>query len=105
MIIPGWILVGTGVGGGLGTALCYSDSIRDANGESYPRQVRDICAGIYATIGVVSLSIGIPLLVVGYDRRHKYQEWRRRHPALGQLMRTEIAVDHHSALVVYRGNF
>lgn len=105
MIIPGWILAGTGAVGGLGTALCYSDSLRDPNGEPYTRQVKDICAGIYATIGVVSLSIGIPLLVVGYDRRHKYQEWRRRHPALGQLMRTEIAVDHHSALVVYRGSF
>ena len=105
MIIPGWILTGTGVGSGMAIAFCYSDSNRDPNGHPYTGQVQDICAGIYASIGVVSLGIGIPLLVVGYDRRHKHREWRRLHPALGQLMRTEIVVGDHSALVLYRGSF
>ncbi|HVY29650.1 MAG TPA: hypothetical protein VHB79_23985 [Polyangiaceae bacterium] len=105
MLIPGWILTGTSAVDALAIALCYSDSYRDVNGDPYSSQAKNICAGVYATIGIVSLGIGIPLLVVGNDRRHKHEEWRRRHPGLGELMRTEIAVGHNSALVVYRGSF
>ena len=101
MIIPGWILLGAGLANGLAIPLCYTDVYRQV----YGPEAQDICAGVYTAIAVGSLGVGIPLLIVGYKRRTTHKEWEQRHPTLGYLVRTQVALQNNSAIIVYRGTF
>ncbi len=97
MIIPGWVLSGYGVVNLALIPVCRADF--------YPENARDICVALSIGVGVAGLGVGIPLLVLGYNRRAKRKAWEQQHSALNHLLRTQLALQNNSALVVYRGTF
>jgi hypothetical protein len=97
MIIPGWILSGVGAMNLALIPVCHADF--------YPKEQSDLCVTLSIGVGIVGLGVGVPLLAVGYSKRHTYKEWRSRHPVLSQLGQTQVALQNSSALVVYRGTF
>lgn len=101
LIIVGWIATGVGVGN---LALIPTCSLNTVNSESQ-QLVRDVCVGIHVGFGVVGLGLGIPFLAVGYNKRSKYNEWKEHHAVLDHLLRTQVAVQNDSALLLYRGSF
>jgi hypothetical protein len=51
---------------------------------------RDACYIASGAFGGVLLAVGIPLVVVGINKRKKYKAWRAGHAWLGHLERTAI---------------
>jgi hypothetical protein len=55
--------------------------------------------------GVIGLGVGVPLLAVGYHKRSKFNDWKRQHAVLNQLLHTQVALQNDSAFLVYSGAF
>jgi hypothetical protein len=93
-IALGWLGVGSGTLLGAQLALCHAE----LNSWSPQR-----CVRIASVAGGVSLALGIPLLVLGYKQRAKYNAWRRG--SLGrQLSRVGIEALPAGALLSYRAS-
>jgi hypothetical protein len=97
LIVGGWIVTGVGVVNLATIPVCSADF--------YPRESEDLCVTLSIAFGVAGVVIGVPLLVVGYNKRSKYKEWSKRHAVLDHLLRTQVAVQNDSALLLYRGSF
>jgi hypothetical protein len=53
-------------------------------------------------VGIGGLGLGIPFLIVGYNRRSDYHEWRRRPPLLRSLIETNVQLGKNSVSLNYR---
>jgi hypothetical protein len=77
------LLVGGGIATGIGgvnllSALLCTTSL-------YSSISTDLCYGIAFGVGGVGLAVGIPMLVVGANKRAAYREWLKDHPAVEEL--------------------
>jgi hypothetical protein len=97
MIVTGWILSGVGAVNLASIPLC--------NADFYPRDSRDLCVQLSIGFGVVGLGVGVPLLIVGYNKRAQFNEWKQEHAVVRELLSTRVALQNDSALFVYGGTF
>jgi hypothetical protein len=71
-ILAGWIATGIGVAGVAQSPLCrFNDFDR---GRGLRR-----CRNIGIVFGVIGLSLGVPWLVFGYQKRRAQRRWKQRH--------------------------
>ncbi len=71
-IVAGWVATGVGVAGVTRATLCkYSEFHR---GYSEHR-----CRNFGIAFGVIGLTLGIPWLVFGYQKRREQRAWKERH--------------------------
>jgi hypothetical protein len=77
LIITGSVFTGIGAVNLITSPICKS-SIIDPS-------ISDVCLGVSLGIGGTFVAIGIPMLVVGANRRSEYLEWRRRNAAAALL--------------------
>jgi hypothetical protein len=61
----------------LSAALCSTSLLANGN--------RDLCYGLAFGVGAVCLLIGVPMLIVGANKRAAYKEWLKDHPAVEGL--------------------
>lgn len=74
LIIAGSVVGGVGVLNLATSPLCkVDDLIRD-------KKLQDTCFAAALVFGGVLVSVGIPLLIVGLNKRSTYLEWKERHP-------------------------
>ena len=97
LIIGGWITTGIGALNFATLPLCSADF--------YPRENRDTCVTFTVAFGVAGVVIGVPMLIVGYNKRSHYKDWQSRHAVLDQLLRTRVVLQNDSAFLTYRGSF
>jgi hypothetical protein len=67
-IIPGWILTGVGALNLVTMPVCFAGWYQDFG-------VREVCIGASIGFAAVGLGLGIPFLIVGYNKRSKYKRW------------------------------
>jgi hypothetical protein len=97
LIIGGWITTGVGALNFATLPVCSADF--------YPRENRDACVGFTVALGVAGVVIGLPMLIVGYNKRSEYKKWSSRHAVLDHVLHTQVAIQNDSALLTYRGSF
>lgn len=95
LIIAGWIATGLGLLNLATLPICYADF--------YPNNAESTCVIASAVIGGVGLTLGVPFLIVGYNDRADYKEWKKRNGFTAHLRRTHLAFHGDSALLVYSG--
>jgi hypothetical protein len=95
-IITGWVFVGLGALNLATLPICFSDVYKQQN-------TKDICIGASATIAVVGVTVGLPLLLVGYHQRKKYKAWEEQGALL--LERTTVAALPGGGEVLYTARF
>jgi hypothetical protein len=93
-IVSGWILTGVGALNLASLPICKADF--------YPADAEDTCVAASLVVGIGGLGLGIPFLIVGYNRRSDYHEWRRRHPLLRSLIETNVQLGKNSVSLNYR---
>jgi hypothetical protein len=96
-IIAGWAVSAIGV---LNLALipvCYSSLVRT--------DTKDVCVGASVAVGVIALGVGIPLLIVGYNKRAANHEWKRRRGVAYHLSKFQFAAHSGGGALVYRSEF
>ncbi|MET0286774.1 MAG: hypothetical protein ABW352_19995 [Polyangiales bacterium] len=84
-ILAGWIATGVGVAGVVQAPLCERDDF------DLGRRVRR-CRNLGIVFGALGLSLGIPWLVFGYQRRSAQRAWKQRH-GLTQLPDVQLGFD------------
>jgi hypothetical protein len=77
LLVGGGIVTGIGGVNLLGAALCPTSLV--ASGK------RDLCYGLAFGVAGVCLLIGVPMLIVGTNKRAAYKEWLKDHPAVEGL--------------------
>jgi hypothetical protein len=74
LVIAGAVVGGVGVVNLATSPLCkVDDLIRD-------KDWQDTCLAAALIFGGVLVSVGVPLLIVGLNKRSTYLEWKERHP-------------------------
>ena len=96
-IIIGWAASAIGVLNLVTIPLCYTSLIHT--------DLRDVCVGGSIGVGVVGLGIGIPLLIIGYNKRSANHDWKVRHGLAYHLSRLQLAAQSSGGVFVYRGVF
>jgi hypothetical protein len=96
-MIAGWAVTAWGVANLVTYPICSADW--------YPDQSRDLCKVLSIGFGVAGVGVGVPLLIVGYSKRSKYNEWKKTHALQHHLLSTQVALQNNSAVVLYRGTF
>lgn len=95
-LIPGWVLVGFGALNLATSPLCRTSAVRESD--------QDLCFNLSIGVGIAGFAIGIPLLIVGYGQRARFNEWKQRH-RYGWLLNTQVAVTQGGAALLYNGTF
>lgn len=95
-LIPGWVLVGFGALNLATSPLCRTDAVREGD--------QDLCFNLSIGVGIAGVAIGVPLLIVGYNQRATFNEWKQRH-RYGWLLNTQVAVTQGGAGLLYNGTF
>ncbi len=95
--VGGFIGLGLGVLNLATSPLCYTDIIDP--------ELQDVCLGASLVVGGVGLAVGIPLLIVGYNKRADLLEWRERNGVAEHLLNTQLVVNGDGSLLIYRGSF
>jgi hypothetical protein len=72
-ITAGIVLVGAGTLDLVMSPVCATDFIR--------RDLHKACLGTTLGVASAALVVGIPLLVIGAGRRHKFLDWHAKHDA------------------------
>jgi hypothetical protein len=96
-LIPGWVLVGIGVLNLATSPICHTSAIEESQ--------QDLCFNLSIGIAIGGAAIGIPLLVVGYNQRAEFNEWKTRHPNAAWLLNTQVALTQDGAALLYNGTF
>jgi hypothetical protein len=94
LIVAGWILTGIGV---LNLAF-----IPACSADFYPPEAEDTCVAASAVLGGIGVALGVPFLIIGYNQRSDYKDWRERNSTLRHLMNARLAFRDDSALLLYR---
>lgn len=95
LIIAGWIATGIGLLNFALLPVCSADF--------YPSDAEDSCIALSAVFGGVGLSLGIPFLIIGYNNRADFKEWKERNRLTRHLLNTQLAFRGDAALVIYTG--
>jgi uncharacterized membrane protein len=96
-IIPGWVLVGIGVVNLATSPICRTSAVEKSQ--------QDLCFNLSIGVAIGGAAIGIPLLIVGYNQRAEFNEWKARHPNATWLLNTQVALTQGGAAVLYNGTF
>jgi hypothetical protein len=95
LIVAGWIAVGVGLLNLATLPICFADF--------YPSESKDLCVGMSAAIAGVGVAVGVPLLIIGYNQRADYKEWKQRRGLTHHLRRLRLSLRDDAALIVYGG--
>ena len=96
-IISGWILTGVGALNLLTLPLCFSGYEKETNNESF-------CLGATGGLAAVGLGVGIPFVILGYNKRKKYKSWESDQAML-HLERTRLVFLRGGAVANYTAHF
>jgi hypothetical protein len=120
LIIAGSIVTGIGVLNLLAAPLCYVLIDSDDEGDDYVYSIygddyeiestvddtkdtaRDICVIGSLVFGGLHVVVGLPLLLVGLDKRSDYNEWREKNPELAGF---DLQVGKHRAVANWKTAF
>jgi len=97
LVVAGWIATGLGVLNLATLPICFADF--------YPEESEDLCVGASAVIGGVGLALGVPFLIVGYNQKADYREWRARNGIAYHLMNTQVTLASDGASLRYSASF
>lgn len=87
LTIAGGIVSGASVFSFIAAPICKLD------GRNLSRTAENVCIGVYVGLGIVQLSVGLPMLIVGLVRRSKFKKWvREYHPRLALWFEEEQTV-------------
>ena len=84
LIITGAILTGVGAVNLATLPLCGELYTEDSYGED-AEDLKNLCVYSTLIVGVGTLAVGVPLLVVGLNRRAEYRRWQEQHPAFAGM--------------------
>jgi hypothetical protein len=98
MIVTGSILSGIGAVNLITSPLCKTDLIPDSD-------TQDVCFATSLVIGGAFVAVGIPVLIVGLNRRSTYREWKRKHGHLASLTNLGIAPTRGGAALTWHTSF
>jgi hypothetical protein len=76
-IVTGSIFTGVGAVNLLTAPLCKTSVVQQS--------LQDTCLGLAIGVGVVAVAVGVPLLIVGINKRKAYKEWESAHPIAAGL--------------------
>ena len=84
-IVTGWILTGAGTVDLLNLTSCsnHGGHVLRAN----------TCLRLFTAISAVAVSLGVPLLILGYRQKHQQQKWKRRHGIAETLQNVQFALE------------
>jgi hypothetical protein len=95
LIVAGWIATGLGLLNLATLPVCYADF--------YPSEAQDTCVTLSAVLAGVGISLGVPFLIIGYNKRADYKAWKKRNGLTRHLLRTQLAFRDDSTLLLYAG--
>lgn len=87
---------------GVGLALVNLALIPVCYADFYPAGGKDLCVGLSIGIGAVGLAVGIPLLIVGYNKRANRGAWRERRGLSYHLSNLRLGALHGGGTLTYR---
>ena len=97
LVVAGWIATGIGVLNLATLPICFADF--------YPEESENLCVIGSATLGGVGLALGIPFLIVGYNNKADYREWKARNGVAYHLQNTHVTVANDGVGLSYRAAF
>jgi hypothetical protein len=99
LIVAGSIIFGIGVLNLAFTPLCYV--LFDDESYTVSRNVvsRDICVLSSLAFGGVMVAVGVPLLIVGFNKRSNYNKWRRKNRILAGF---DLRIDDHKVIAGWK---
>ena len=80
--------VGLLVGGGIATGaggLNFLTGALECSSSTLSSDTRTLCYGLSFGLGGVAILIGVPMLIIGANKRAHYNEWLKDHPAVEGL--------------------
>jgi len=102
-IIPGSILLGMGASGVVGGILILTVFRKDSDGEDIHSDTRTDTILTISLIGSgVLVAIGIPLLIIGLDRRSELIEWQKKNPGFAGL---DFQFSQHEVITSWKAAF
>ena len=78
------LLIGGGITTGIG-ALNFLTGAIECSSSLVSSDNKDLCYGISFGLGGAGLAIGVPMLIIGANKRAAYKEWLKEHPAVEGL--------------------
>jgi len=72
--------------------------------EPFDSSTKNVCLGASLGIGITSLVVGVPMLIVGVNQRRRYVEWKNRGMA-GRLLDLGVAPAPGGGMLTWQGAF
>jgi hypothetical protein len=98
-IISGSILTGLGGLNLLTAPLCMVDTLFSDTDTQYG------CLYASLIVGGTLTAVGIPLLVIGVNKRQRYKKWLEERTTVAALSRFSIIIHHNGSGLFWRGAF